>query len=239
MRRADPAAVSQFDPNVFTLDAVRLQAACRVVPLNGSDANPTQTPKGIVFDERTTPAPAPGQPFVIGRTIGLTPPMSPASFSLPADPPGLAGQWKQLDLAFAAGAFRSGDLLSFGMDRDEADGAGPVTGAAGGNSADLLGDGVLIPSGTVRRPAEPAFFGTFSKAAGTFQGRFFNLIGKGYSQLDGFGFINAEAAVKAVLEEEIERSQAFPEQGPHRLRCGPFLYADRLKSDRTFHKLTP
>ena len=34
-----------------------------------------------------------------------------------------------------------------------------------------------------------------------FQGRFFNLIGKGYSQLDGFGFVNAEAAVKAVTKK--------------------------------------
>ena len=34
-----------------------------------------------------------------------------------------------------------------------------------------------------------------------FQGRFFNLIGNGYSQLDGFGFVNAEAAVKAVSKK--------------------------------------
>ena len=132
---------------MFTLDAVRAQAL-QSFSLNGSDGNPTQTPKGIVFDER----PAVGQPFIIGRTVGLTPADVTGAFSLPADPPGLAGQWKQLDLTFRAGTFRSGDLLSFGMDRDEADGAGPVTGAAGGNSADLLGGGVLIPSGQfVRR----------------------------------------------------------------------------------------
>jgi hypothetical protein len=33
-----------------------------------------------------------------------------------------------------------------------------------------------------------------------FRGRFFNLIGKGYGQLDGF--VNAEAAVKAASKKK-------------------------------------
>jgi hypothetical protein len=195
---ADPNSISQFDPNVFTLTTFgsrRIQS----FSLNGSNGDPTQTPKGIVFDTRTTPAPAPGQPFVIGRAVGLSPADVTATFSLPADPPGLAGQWKQLDLAFRAGSFRSGDLLSFGVDRDEADGAGPVTPAAGGNSADLLGGGVLIPSGQFV-DGGARFSGRF-EGGGTFSGEFNNLIGKGYSQLDGYGFVNAEAAVKAVLKK--------------------------------------
>lgn len=195
---ADGNAISQFDPNVFTLTTIgfrRLQS----FSLNGSDGNPTQTPKGIVFDQRTTPAPPPGQPFVVGRTIGLTAADITVSFSMPADPPAVPGQWKQLDLAFAAGSFRSGDLLSFGVDRDEADAAGPVNGAVGGNSADLLGGGVLIPSGQLA-PGGAKFFGNF-EGGGTFRGEFFNLIGRGYSRLDGFGFINAEAAVNSVLHD--------------------------------------
>ena len=99
------------------------------------------------------------------------------------------------------GSFRSGDLLSFGIDRDEADGAGPVDGAAGGNSADLLGGGVLIPSGHVVLGRRQVL--RHVRRRQPFQGRFFNLIGKGYSQLDGFGFVNAEAAVKAVSEEAL------------------------------------
>ena len=196
---ADPNAISQFDPNVFTLTQFgvrRLQS----FSINGSGGDPTQTPQGIVFDERSTPLPAPGQPFVVGRTIGLTPGDVTGTFSLPADPPGVAGQWKQLDLTFLPGTFGSGDLLSFGVDRDEADGAGPVTGAAGGNSADLLGDGILIPSGQFA-PGGASFFGTY-EGGRTFSGEFHNLIGKGYSRLDGFGFINAEAAVKAVSKKE-------------------------------------
>jgi hypothetical protein len=104
-----------------------------------------------------------------------------------------------LDLNFHPGSFRSGDLLSFGADRDEADSAGPNP-AAGGNSADLLGGGVLIPSGQVV-PGGASFFGTFDHGA-SFRGEFFNLIGKGYSQLDGYGFINAEAAVNAVRKKK-------------------------------------
>jgi hypothetical protein len=200
--QADPNAISQFDPNVFTLGHIGFRNL-ETFHLNGSNGNPTQTPNGIVFDDRALPANAPpGQPFIIGgNTVGLSAADITASFSLPADPPAVVpGQWKQLDLAFAPGSFRGGDRLAFGMDRDEADAAGPVNGAVGGNSADLLGDGVLIPSGDLARGGA-SFFGTFQGGA-PFRGRFFNLIGKGYSQLDGFGFVNAEAAVKAVSKKK-------------------------------------
>jgi hypothetical protein len=195
---ADQNPIAQFDPTVFTLTQIgarRLQN----FSINGDGANPTQTPNGIVFDERATPLPAPGQPFVVGRTIGLSASDVTGTFSLPANPPALPGQWRQLDLNFRAGTFGSGDLLSFGVDRDEADAAGPVNGAVGGNSADLLGGGVLIPSGQIV-PGGASFFGRYEGGA-PFRGEFFNLIGKGYSQLDGYGFINAEAAVKAVTKK--------------------------------------
>jgi hypothetical protein len=191
---ADGNAISQFDPNVFTITQFGSRSLANL-SLNGSGANPTNSPGGIVFDERSAPLPAPGQPFVVGQTEGLTPLDVQATFSLPADPPGLAGQWKQLDLSFLPGTFASGDLLSFGVDRDETDVAGPG-GAAGGNSADLLGGGVLIPSGKIV-PGGASFFGKF-EGGYPFRGEFFNLLGDGYSQLDGYGFINAEAAVKAV-----------------------------------------
>jgi len=151
-----------------------------------------------VFDERSTPLPAPGQPFIVGQSEGLTAADVTGTFSLPADAPGLAGQWKQLDLLFAPGSFASGDLLHFGVDRDEADVAGPG-GAAGGNSADLLGGGILIPSGKYV-PGGASYFGKF-EGGNPFRGEFYNLIGNGYSQLDGYGFINAEAAVKAVQKK--------------------------------------
>jgi hypothetical protein len=190
---ADPNAISQFDPNVFTVTHFGSRALANL-SVNGVGANPTNS-GAIVFDERGAPLPAPGQPFVVGRTEGLTALDVLGTFSLPADPPGLAGQWKQLDLSFQPGSFASGDQLSFGVDRDETDVAGP-NGAAGGNSADLLGGGVLIPSGRIV-PGGASFFGNF-EGGFPFRGEFFNILGRGYSQLDGYGFINAEAAVKAA-----------------------------------------
>jgi hypothetical protein len=184
-------SVSRTDPNVFTLThfgSKRLKS----FSLNLDEANPTETPDGLVFDTRPSPN---GQPFVVGRTSGLTAADVTGTPSLPAGPPAVAGQWRQLDLTFKAGSFRSGDLLSFGIDRDEADGAGAL-GAINGRSADLLGDGVLIPSGNVVRGGA-RFFGTYEDGS-RFGGEFFNLIGRGYTTLDGYGFINAEAAVKAV-----------------------------------------
>jgi hypothetical protein len=191
---ADPNAISQFDPNVFTVTHFGTRALANL-SINGTGANPTNTPGGIVFDDRAAPLPAPGQPFVVGRTEGLSALDVSGTFSLPADPPGVAGQWKQLDISFLPGSFASGDLLSFGVDRDETDVAGP-NGAAGGNSADLLGGGVLIPSGRIV-PGGARFFGNFEGGI-PFQGEFVNILGRGYSQLDGYGFINAEAAVRLV-----------------------------------------
>jgi hypothetical protein len=195
---ADPNAISQFDPNVFTVTHFGRSALANL-SINGSGANPTNSPGGIVFDERSAPLPAPGQPFVVGRTEGLTALDVQASFSLPADPPGVEGQWKQLDLEFLPRKFTSGDLLSFGVDRDESDVTGPG-GAAGGNSADLLGGGVLIPSGRFV-PGGASFFGKFEDGS-SYRGEFVNLIGRGYSPLDGYGFINAEAAVKSVHKKK-------------------------------------
>ncbi|HET7810578.1 MAG TPA: S8 family serine peptidase [Steroidobacteraceae bacterium] len=193
---ADGNAISQFDHNVFTVTHFGARALANL-SINGTGGNPTNS-GAIVFDERTTPEPAPGQPFVVGRTEGLSALDIQASFSLPADPPGLPGQWKQLDLRFLPGSFGSGDSLSFGVDRDESDVFGPG-GAASGNSADLLGGGVLIPSGRFV-PGGARFFGTF-EGGGQFRGEFNNLIGYGYSQLDGYGFINAEAAVRSVQKK--------------------------------------
>jgi hypothetical protein len=71
------------------------------------------------------------------------------------------------------------------------------------HTADLLGDGVFIPedpNGTNIQPGM-TFNGTIVDGANTipFNGRIKNKIGHGYSVLDGFGFINAEAATAATL----------------------------------------
>jgi hypothetical protein len=193
--QGDWAGVATSDPNLFTLGTVGV-GSLQSFHINVSTANPTEIPPGLVFDPRTTPAPAPGFPFTIGsNTRGLEAADVTATFSQTPPAPAEAGQWFQMDLAFALGAFRGGDRLAFGVDRDELDEFGE-RGAVAGNSADLFGDAVQIPSGNIAANGAH-FFGSFSNG-GAFQGRFFNLIGHGYSQLDGFGFVNAEAAVKAV-----------------------------------------
>src|SRR4051812_12989264 len=71
------------------------------------------------------------------------------------------------------------------------------------NSADMLGSGVLLPEYADTPTVKPGmtFNGTIVDGANTypFSGRLANNIGHGYSPLDGFGFINAEAAVSATL----------------------------------------
>ena len=178
------------DPNFFTLWNSG-PAKLRNLAIHGSQANPTGRPKGLVFDEREDL----GLPFVIGTAQGIDAADVRAVLSQPANPPGVAGQWKQLRLRFLEG-FGGGDLLAFAVDRDEADAVGPASAVAGG-SADLLGGGVLLPSGVIL-PDGARFFGRFENGT-PFEGRFRNRIGRGYSPLDGHGFINAEAAVNSVL----------------------------------------
>ena len=57
----------------------------------------------------------------------------------------------------------------------------------------------LLPSGEIL-PDGARFFGSFEDGT-EFHGRMRNEIGTGYSALDGYGFINAERAVNAVLKD--------------------------------------
>ncbi len=179
------------DPNFFTL--WNGGKAVQSFALNLSGANPTGRPRGHVFDERADV----GLPFVVGTAKGLDAASVRAAFSQPAEPPGVAGQWKQLRLRFLDGLGRN-DLVAFAADRDEADAVGPA-GAVAGGSADLIGGGVLLPSGEILQDGA-RFFGRFEDGT-QFSGRMRNEIGTGYSPLDGYGFINAERAVNSVLKD--------------------------------------
>lgn len=64
--------------------------------------------------------------------------------------------------------------------------------------ADLFGSELLLPAGTIVRRGM-TFKGTTSDG-GVFRGTINNELGAGYSKLDGFGFINARAAVRAPLK---------------------------------------
>ena len=146
-----------------------------------------------MFDERADL----GLPFVIGTAKGIDPARVRAVFSQPADPPGVAGQWKQLRLRFLDGLGRN-DLIAFATDRDEADAIGP----AGRWPAARRTCSAAACCCPRARSCPTARASSAAFEDGTqFQGRMHNEIGTGYSPLDGYGFINAERAVNAVLKD--------------------------------------
>ncbi len=149
---------------------------------------------GLVFDNRP---PEVGFPFTLGDLSGVQASDLTGTLSNQAPPPAVIGShFYTLTIDINPGALTSREGFDFGIDRDEADVYGPG-GTAGGNSADLLGANVLIPEGTVA-PGGMTFGGTTSN--GPFSGVFVNQIGEGYSVLDGYGFINAQAAVQEPLK---------------------------------------
>ncbi|MBA3830564.1 MAG: S8 family serine peptidase [Chthoniobacterales bacterium] len=188
----DGTNTSSQDPNFFQ---VRYTGGSSLtsLTLDVSNADTTEIPQGLVFDTRDITLG--GFPFTLGRLKGVDAGAINATFSEPAPLPAVEGQFQQLTLSIDSGAISSGDEIHFGVDRDEADAFGP-NGAVGGNSADLLGAEVRIPQGTVA-PGGATF--SASLANGTvLRGTFTNTLGNGYSFLDGFGFVNAEAAIKLL-----------------------------------------
>lgn len=164
----------------------------------GNEVTGQQTP-GLVWDTR---APTAGFPFAVGRTTGtLTAGAITPTFTNQAPAPAVAGQFFVLNLAFTAGAFTGGSGFTFGCDFDEFSGANNPPAATFGNNADMWGANYRIPAGTIANPIDqsgvPAngvrFSGSLADGS-TFSGVMQNKNGKGYSTLDGFGFINAQAA---------------------------------------------
>ena len=172
-------------------------------PTSGNEVTMMQTP-GLLWDTR---APTAGFPFTLGRITGnLTAAAITAAFTDQAPPPSVAGQFFRLNLTFAAGSFTGGSAFTFGCDRDEFSGANNPPASSFGNSADQWGKIVRHPQGDLPSPndqsGQPAngvrFSGTMADGT-TFSGVMMNRTGKGYSFLDGYGFINAEEAVAQPL----------------------------------------
>ncbi len=118
-----------------------------------------------------------GYPFSVGTGGGATITSSEVTptFSGPTDHPNV------LTLKFAAGVFLPGNTFFFGVDRDD------TSTDAGGNSADVLA-GATVSLRTVD---------TGIKSMGS--GVFANEIGIGNTDVDGYGLINAEAALQLLL----------------------------------------
>jgi hypothetical protein len=150
------------------------------------------------------------------KSVGLVPADVVATRSnpapLPSNPsPGNPTQhtWT-LNLNFPNNNFTAGKVLRFNNGRAQWQDATVPQGSTvtvfvrkGDYSADILGDGVLIPEDPLGNNVLPGmtFSGTVTDGGQTypFTGRLTNRIGRGYSALDGFGHINAEAAVVAPV----------------------------------------
>ena len=120
-----------------------------------------------------------GYPFTVGDTTGVAKTAVVAGLS--DDAAGIGGA--KLSLVFTQGAFPPGGALAFGIDRDT------IADHAGGNSADLLAGSKV----TARFVLADGV--TKVKLSGTLVNR----TGHGYSPDVGYGLINAQAALQALL----------------------------------------
>ncbi len=153
---------------------------------------------GIVFEPNT-------KAFTVGNLSDVSSSDVAASFSNQAPLPSLAGQFWTMSLAVSNNALTAGKTLRFTVGHGPqhnstvTNGTGPDGGATSTafTQADLFGQEFLLPGGTLARRGMN-FSGTTS-GGGTFSGFISNKVGAGYSKTDGFGFINAESAVRAPL----------------------------------------
>ncbi|WP_375423669.1 S8 family serine peptidase [uncultured Friedmanniella sp.] len=187
---------SMTDPNFFTV-SYRGKVALKSVVFYGETASPTALgtgtkSAGIVFDPRpfvdVSPYRTVGFPFTVGSVAGVKKSGITASYAKPGGT--FPGQYQHLKVSFSQ-RLKKGQSFTFGIDRDFA-----VTTrlqSDEGNSADELGGAVFIPSGKVQ-PKGMVFVATRADGT-TFTGAFRNRLGTGFSAVDGFGLVNAEAAI--------------------------------------------
>ena len=151
--------------------------------------------------------------FTLGNSSGLTasdvtaPTITPSvvGFSnlAPAPSNGTTQYWT-MSIGFPTGNFTGGKVLRFTVGRGAQHSSTvgtfstPVAGTTTSNPiADLFGGGVFIPRNVVVTDGM-AYSGTLTDGS-TFSGTIKNRIGNGYSNVDGYGLINAQTAVAAPL----------------------------------------
>jgi Subtilase family len=136
-----------------------------------------------------------------------------ATFSNQASsPPGLNAFNRTVTLALPANGLVTGKAYRFNIGRaQEKDANTPVGlseevglyGQSAQNSADILGSGVLIPEYADNpQVLQGLVFSGIVTDGGVdypFTGRITNKVGHGYSPLDGYGFVNAQAATTGVV----------------------------------------
>ena len=180
---------------------------------NGVQDDAGSSPATIKYFENNFPGlvflPA-TKAFTLGTLTGLSAadvvaPTSSSPFTgftnpAPAPSNGTSQFWT-MTVGFPTGQFVDGKTVRFtvgrGVQHSASTGNGATIGAGTTSAqpiADLFGGGVMIPSGRVI-PDGMAFTATTTDGH-TITGRIKNNIGNGYSPVDGYGFINAEAAVR-------------------------------------------
>jgi hypothetical protein len=207
---ADYSDIGAVNPNQFTVH-MSGHGSISSLSINLQGADPTggniyQGYPGEVFTTGQSTNNAGGYPFTVStNSRGITSSDINVSYSAQAPAPSTTGEFYQLNLAFSSGKLDENATLRFGIGHLEqhssyyasrkATGGGD---SSGGGAADLFGQGVLLPSGQLVGPGA-TFFGAFDDGT-TFAGTFTNRIGVGWTPLDGYGFINAQEAVKAPLK---------------------------------------
>jgi hypothetical protein len=209
-RRTNPTLEtvgSMTDPQFFRV-AYSGPGSIVSLTFDGAGADPTGLGKrpngpsaGLVFDPRPFLAiPALGGPDLFEQgfpfTVGAASPgINPAAITAQFARPGVARanrrQFQVMTVRFPNGALGDGRFVAFGVDRDSAVTANKD--AEGGNSADQLGQGVLFPENVTVGPGMS--YRAVTSTGRVLTGVLRNRIGAGWTPVDGFGYINAQAAV--------------------------------------------
>ena len=139
--------------------------------------------------------------FTVGSQSTVAAGSVTPAFSHTAPLPAPATMSWTMSLAFDS-SFTNGNVLHFTVGRDAQHGSSVAGGIGSTNGSasqsylgDLFGGGVSLPTGAVNLDGM-TFSGTTS-TGGTFSGVIRNRVQKGYSPVDGYGFINAQSAVGA------------------------------------------
>lgn len=195
-----PSSITQFkfNPNGLPSEGGGVTSGQNGVDVNNNYFS-NVTP-GMYFTNLTA---AGNFPFTFGSSTGLIASDVTMALSNPAPlPASPVGQGQTLTLTFNPGSFSGGDIMRFtigrGFDRGPDVTTTPNGSVTTNFNADNFGGGVLLPEGTVI-PDGMRFSGTLADGA-TFDGVIRNRIGFGYSNLDGFGFLNAEKAVTTPIQ---------------------------------------
>jgi hypothetical protein len=185
---------------------------------NGVLDNPGSTPPTVTYFANNYPGVAflpATRAFQLGTLTGLTvldvnQPQSSAPFGgfsnpAPAPPGNGTTQFRTMTIGFPSGNFTGGKVLRFTVGRGAehssslAGGTGPGGGTVTQNStADVFGGGVFIPDGTT--VADGMTFTATLTGGASFTGTIKSRIAKGYTPLDGYGVIDAEAAVTLPVQ---------------------------------------